>query len=76
MSKSDRLTLIRGLAIARGMLASLPGMCSVSHAEVAEEFGRLAVNSAHSAPSLESTADDSSEDSVSDELVTRHLGIA
>lgn len=61
LSKSQRLSLLRHFAIARGMIATLPGMTHSSHSEVAEEFSSLTVN--HSAPAvlMASTSDDSSD---------------
>jgi hypothetical protein len=75
MSKSDRLPFIRSRAVALGLarVAMLPGLFAVSRAETEDSFEHLAVNSTHSAPSFESTADDSSELSMPETLAARHL---
>ena len=58
MNKSTRLSLIRRLAIARGLVSSVAGLMAASHAEIREETN-LATNHGQNVATL--TEDDESD---------------
>ena len=77
MTSSDRLALIRKLALKRNMVvASLPGFLPASRVEIEQEFSALTVNRSALVPAMESTSDDSGDEPLSESLAAKDLAMA
>lgn len=74
MSKSNRLAVLRELAIKRGMfIPMMLGVMSTERPEIMEELNDL--RHVHSAPAFESTSDDSADQPMPETLAIMDLAI-